>query len=67
MSGVRAIRPPDGCRWCGRGSRDHGIEWHGAVGYHGYIDPTDDQRIQRMRDRRGSRPGSPQLAAERTR
>lgn len=40
---------PNGCRHCGRDRRDHGIEWYEAAGFHHWTEPTDSQRIERMR------------------
>ncbi|MCV7210787.1 hypothetical protein [Mycolicibacterium canariasense] len=44
--------PPNGCRWCGREQRTHALEWDDSAGYHGWVAPTDDQRVERIRTRR---------------
>lgn len=43
---------PNGCRWCGETMRGHGIRLTEPTGVHGYTEPTDGQRLNRMRARR---------------
>lgn len=42
----------NGCRWCGREQRTHTVEWDDAAGYHRWVAPTDEQRMERIRSRR---------------
>lgn len=44
--------PPNGCAHCGLSERDHFRRWTDAAGWHGYVTPTDAQRLERMRARR---------------
>lgn len=44
--------PPDGCTHCGIDARDHAQRWTRDVGWHGYVPPSDAQRLQRMQTRR---------------
>ena len=46
---------PDGCRWCGLALADHYRQWIQPVGWHGWTPPTDQQRKQRMLERRRRR------------
>ena len=46
---------PDGCRWCGIGQRGHARQWIAPVGWHRWEQPTDAQRLARMRARRFAR------------
>ncbi|GLZ42819.1 hypothetical protein Acsp05_64430 [Actinokineospora sp. NBRC 105648] len=43
---------PNGCRWCGLEEREHYRRWKPPIGWHHWVVPTDDQRKQRMRERR---------------
>jgi hypothetical protein len=43
---------PNGCRWCGREQRAHALEWDDTAGYHCFVAPTDEQRVDRIRTRR---------------
>lgn len=43
---------PDGCRVCGKPERSHAIEAHPEAGFHNWVEPTDEQRLERMRARR---------------
>lgn len=43
---------PNGCRWCGEAMRNHGIRLTEPAGVHDYAEPTDEQRLNRMRARR---------------
>ena len=43
---------PNGRRWCGLADADHYRRWKPPVGWHGWTPPTDEQRKQRMLDRR---------------
>ncbi|MFP8944744.1 hypothetical protein ACLIYM_25375 [Streptomyces fenghuangensis] len=38
---------PDGCRWCSDPADGHGLQWHPAVGRHGWEEPTVEQRQAR--------------------
>lgn len=42
----------NGCRRCGREQRTHALEWDDAVGYHHWVAPTDEQRVERIHTRR---------------
>jgi hypothetical protein len=46
---------PNGCGWCGRDQRSHGIEWLESVGYHNWTEPTDAQRRERMTQNRANK------------
>ncbi|GII83976.1 hypothetical protein Ssi03_19660 [Sphaerisporangium siamense] len=46
------IPPPNGCRWCGVEARDHLQRWKESVGWHQWVEPTSEQRKERMRARR---------------
>lgn len=47
-----AIPTPDGCRHCGTAEREHAQQHHPDVGFHGWVEPTSDQRKERMLARR---------------
>lgn len=49
------IPTPDGCRWCGHERRSHGQLWKPSVGFHKWAEPTDAQRLARMKARRAAR------------
>ncbi|MGH3379522.1 MAG: hypothetical protein ACRDP6_32785 [Actinoallomurus sp.] len=69
-----AQAPPSGCRWCGLEEREHFGRWSRAAGWHGWIEPAQEQRLARMRARRAARttsqteavpgPGRPETAHE---
>ncbi|KOX10121.1 hypothetical protein [Nocardiopsis sp. NRRL B-16309] len=42
---------PNACRHCGDDKYHHGNQWHRAVGFHKWIEPTDEQRKDRMKAR----------------
>lgn len=46
---------PNACRWCGIGRREHMQRWTAAAGWHGWTEPTDEQRKARMLARRARR------------
>ena len=46
------IPAPDGCRHCGTAQREHPQKHHPDVGFHGWVEPTDEQRKERMLVRR---------------
>jgi hypothetical protein len=46
------IPDPNGCRWCGIDQLTHYQRHADEAGRHGWIEPSDGQRLQRMRDRR---------------
>lgn len=48
----RRAPAPNGCRWCGREERSHGLEWAASVRYHNWSAPTAAQRRARMVARR---------------
>jgi len=55
------VVPPSGCYWCGALERFHGSRWHlvspmryGGT-HEGYVRPTDEQILQRMRARQNER------------
>lgn len=43
---------PDGCRWCGDARHHHGHQYQPGIGMHSWAQPTDRQRLERMRKRR---------------
>lgn len=56
----RPIPVPNGCRWCGADRQDHCQRSAPFVGSHGWVEPTNKQRLTRMKARRAAK----QLAAE---
>lgn len=49
-------RPPSGCARCGRPERGHGRVWHEGGGqFEGYVRPSSDTILLRMRARRAER------------
>lgn len=48
---------PNGCRWCGKPQREHGIEYAEGAGYHVYQSPSVQTMLERMKERRASRAG----------
>jgi hypothetical protein len=47
--------PPSGCAWCGLEQRLHFRRWHHTVGWHAWVQPTQQQIKTRMLARRESR------------
>lgn len=43
----------EGCRHCGTAMRDHYQLWIQDIGWHGWIEPTREQILERMRARLG--------------
>ncbi|MFE5958902.1 hypothetical protein [Streptomyces rubiginosohelvolus] len=43
---------PDGCRWCGVQAGNHGRRYVSSHGMHAWEQPTNAQRLARMRARR---------------
>ena len=43
---------PNGCRWCGVNEREHVQLWAEGRGWHGWEEPTPEQRRSRMLTRR---------------
>lgn len=46
---------PNGCRWCGYEQRGHAQRYSRAVGNHIWVEPTNQQRLARMKKRRNDR------------
>lgn len=46
---------PNGCRYCGADKQDHCQRSSPEVGSHGWAEPTDEQRLTRMKARRAAR------------
>jgi len=46
---------PGACRWCGIPRRGHFQQYVEAVGWHKHTEPTDAQRLERMKARRAAR------------
>lgn len=46
------VGDPNGCRHCDHPKRDHCQSWVPVVGIHGFVEPTDEQRLERMQRRR---------------
>ncbi len=46
---------PNGCRWCGHDRHGHFSGWHRGGEWHTWAEPTDEQRLTRMRARREAR------------
>lgn len=54
---IAALRPaaePNACRHCNIPERRHYGQWSKKVGWHTHVQPTDDQRLTRMRARRAA-------------
>lgn len=49
---MTAVPEPNACRWCGDDQHHHGWQYHPEAGLHQWTEPTDEQRLQRMRARR---------------
>lgn len=53
--------PPSGCYWCGHLERFHAQRWHPVSpmryggAHEGYVPPTSEQILQRMRARQDQR------------
>lgn len=50
---------PNACRWCGVPQRGHFQLWKPPVGWHTFTEPTDAQRLARMRARQAARLAKP--------
>ncbi|MFD7855204.1 hypothetical protein ACFV6B_13085 [Streptomyces microflavus] len=50
-----AAPDPDGCRWCGVKASRHGRRYVSSQGMHAWEQPTNAQRLARMRARRANR------------
>lgn len=50
------INEPNGCRHCDHPKRMHCRGWVPVIGIHGFVEPTDEQRLERMQWRRILRP-----------
>lgn len=50
---------PDACRWCSVPRREHVSLWKPPVGWHQWAEPTDAQRLERMKARRAARQPAP--------
>lgn len=48
----KAIPHPNGCRWCGADREEHLQRWTPTVKWHVWVEPTDEQRKQRLLARR---------------
>ena len=46
---------PNGCRHCGAAQYGHAQRWTDEAGWHTHTEPTDAQRLARMRARRTRR------------
>lgn len=46
---------PNGCRWCGIEKPNHVQRYAQFVGLHGWAEPTDKQRLTRMKARRAAK------------
>ncbi|ATE56355.1 hypothetical protein CNX65_26335 [Actinosynnema pretiosum] len=46
---------PNGCRWCGADKLAHGRLWVPEVKWHGWVEPSSEQRKARMLARRKAR------------
>lgn len=45
---------PNGCRHCGINKPGHDQRWAPEVKWHGFAEPTDEQRLTRMKARRAA-------------
>lgn len=52
---VQGMIEPNGCRHCGVAKRGHPRLWAQGLGWHKYVEPTDEQRLERMKERRSHR------------
>jgi len=46
---------PSGCRHCGIGERLHFSRWTDEVGWHAFVEPTQEQIAERIKARRAAR------------
>lgn len=46
----RPIPVVNGCHWCGVPQRDHAQRWHVDGRWHNWVAPTDQQRLERLRE-----------------
>lgn len=49
------ISTPAACRHCHVTGRAHGRQYTDAAGWHPWTEPTDQQRLDRMREQRNAR------------
>lgn len=49
---------PSGCRWCGDEQYHHGLQYVPGNDLHGYVEPTQAQRLARMKARRSASKGT---------
>jgi hypothetical protein len=49
------IPAPGGCRHCGADRQDHCQRYAPDVGRHGFVEPTDEQRLARLKARRNAK------------
>lgn len=45
----------NGCRWCGFSEQGHARQWTPSARWHAHAQPTDAQRLARLRARRTPR------------
>jgi hypothetical protein len=48
-------QPVNGCADCGSPLRSHGQTWSRAIGFHRYVEPSNQLRLLRMKSLRKSR------------
>ena len=46
---------PNGCRWCGIDRQEHYQQWVADAGLHKWVEPTSEQRKERILARRARR------------
>lgn len=49
------IPAPNGCRYCGADKQNHCQRSGRGVGIHGWVEPTNKQRLTRMKARRAAK------------
>ena len=52
---MNSLPDPNACRWCALPRRGHFQQREKSVGWHRFIEPTDRQRLERMKARRAAR------------
>lgn len=52
---IAEMTVPNGCRHCGADKQNHCQRSGRGVGMHGWVEPTDAQRLARMKTRRAAR------------
>ncbi|WP_198654405.1 MULTISPECIES: hypothetical protein [Nocardia] len=49
-----SIPNPNGCHWCGVDREQHLQRWAPGIAWHIWIEPTTEQRVDRLKARRNA-------------